>query len=132
MGRGVNRPKHQHWVPQFYLRYFATLESRESDQTQVWIFSKEDTDGDETLTNVRNICGKRYLYSPIGDSGERLWHLEKKLENLETTMGVIWPAIAEDFIDLGDSNIRKALSLFVAVMHLRNPETRKALAACRA
>lgn len=56
-----------------------------------------------------------------------MWHLEKKLENLETTMGVIWPAIAEDFIDLGDSNIRKALSLFVAVMHLRNPETRKAL-----
>lgn len=123
----MNRPKHQHWVPQFYLRYFATLESRDSDQAQVWIFSKDDTDGDEVLTNVRNICGKRYLYSPIGDSGERSWHLEKKLENLETTIGVIWPSIAEDFIDLGDTNIRKMLSLFVAAMHLRNPETRKAI-----
>lgn len=84
-------------------------------------------DGDETLTNVRNVCGKRYLYSPIGDSGERLWHLDKKIQDLETTMGAIWPAIAEGFIDLSDFKIRKGLSLFVAVMHLRNPDTRKAV-----
>ena len=125
----VNRPKHQHWVPQFYLRYFATPESRDGEQAQVWIFSKNDADGDETLTNVRNVSGKRYLYAPLDDSGERLWHLDEKIESLETTMGAIWPAIVEGFIDLGDSTIRKGLSLFVAVMHLRNPETRKAVEA---
>lgn len=121
----VNRPKHQHWVPQFYLNYFATPETRGSDQAQVNIFSKDDTDGDEKLTNVRNVCGKRYLLSPIGDSGERLWRLYEKIERLETMMGDIWPTIAEDFIDLGDPAIRKGLSLFVAIMHLQNFETRK-------
>lgn len=121
----MNRPKHQHWVPQFYLRYFATPESRNSDQPQVWIFSKGDSDGNETLTNVRNVCGKRYLYSPRGDDGERVWHLDEKIEGLETTMGVVWPAIAEGFVDLGSDTVRKALALFVAVMHLRNPETRQ-------
>lgn len=125
--RDLSRPKNQHWVPKFYLRYFATPESRNSEEAQVWIFSKDDADGDETLTNVRNVCGKRYLYTPLDDSGERLWHLDEKIESLETTMGAIWPAIAEGFIDLDDSTIRKGLSLFVAVMHLRNPETRKAV-----
>jgi uncharacterized protein DUF4238 len=67
-----NRSKHQHWVPQFYLRYFATKETRDSDQPQVWIFSKDHTDSDETLTNVRNVCGKRYLYSPVQPTGNEL------------------------------------------------------------
>jgi len=123
----MNRSKHQHWVPQFYLRHFATPESRETDQAQVWIFSKDDEDGDETLTNVRNVCGKRYLYSPVSDSGERVWDLDTKLESLESTMGTIWPSLAEGFVDLADPTLRKGLSLFVAVMHLRNPESRKAV-----
>lgn len=33
-----SRSKHQHWVPQFYLRYFATPESRATKAPQVWIF----------------------------------------------------------------------------------------------
>jgi hypothetical protein len=123
----VNRSKHQHWVPQFYLRHFATPESRDTDQPQVWIFSKDDADGDETLTNVRNVCGKRYLYSPVGDSEERVWDLDTKLEGLESTMGTMWPSLAEGFVDLADPTLRKGLSLFIAVMHLRNPEIRKAV-----
>ena len=123
----MNRPKHQHWVPQFYLRHFATPESRGTNRAQVWIFSKDDEDGDETLTNVRNVCGKRYLYSPVGDSGERVWDLDAKLEGLESTMGTIWPSLAEGVVDLAHPTVRKGLSLFVAVMHLRNPESRKAV-----
>jgi hypothetical protein len=67
-----DRSKHQHWVPQFYLRYFATPNTRHSDEPQVWIFSKDPGDGDETLTNIRNVCGKRYLYSPIQPRGDRV------------------------------------------------------------
>ena len=120
----MNLPKHQHWVPQFYLRHFATPETRGNEDAQVWIFSKEEADGDETLTNVRNVCGKRYLYTPFDESGERVWNFEKKLDGLETTMGLIWPDLANGFIDIGNSTLRKGVSLFVAVMHLRNPEVR--------
>ena len=120
-----NRSKHQHWVPQFYLRYFATRESRDSANPQVWIFSKDSADGDETLTNNRNVCGKRYLYSPAQPDGARRWELDERLERVESLLGQIWPALATDFIQLDDDAIRKGLSLFVALMHLRNPEVRR-------
>jgi hypothetical protein len=123
----MSTPKHLHWVPYFYLRYFATPESRDGKRPQVWIFSKEDADGDEVLTNVRNVCGKRYLYSPLDASGKRNLHLEEKLSHLESVIGRLWPGIADGFIDLSDDAIRKGLSLFVAVMHLRNPEFRRSV-----
>lgn len=119
--------KHQHWVPQFYLRYFATPESRDSKTPQVWIFSKNPEDGDEKLTSVRNVCGKRYLYSPKQLDGTRSWALDDQLNDVETLLGRIWPILATDFVDLSDEHIRKALSLFVAITHMRHPDMRYAI-----
>lgn len=120
-----NNSKHQHWVPQFYLHYFATPESRGSEQPQVWIFSKDPVDGDETLTNVRNVCGKRYLYAPVQPDGQRNWDLDNQLDKLETLLGGIWPELAVGYVSLADGSLRKGLALFVAVMYLRNPEVRE-------
>lgn len=120
-----NRSKHQHWVPQFYLRYFATPESRASASPQVWIFSKDSADGNETLTSIRNVCGKRYLYSPAQPSGERKWDLDDRLERVESSLGQVWSALAGDFVRLDEDAIRKGLALFVSLMHLRNPEVRR-------
>jgi|GEM_PF-1234035 len=119
------KSKHQHWVPQFYLKYFATSESRLTKNPQVWIFSKGESDGDESLTNVRNICGKRYLYSPLLPDGQRNWDLDDRLNNLESLLSRIWSVVASDFVSFSDSSIRKGIALFVAVMYLRNPEMRK-------
>jgi Protein of unknown function (DUF4238) len=120
-----SRPKHQHWVPQFYLRYFSTPATRDSDKPQIWMFSKDPTDGDEKLTSVRNVCGMRYLYSPRLPNGERTWELDDKLNDVEALLGRIWPALATDFVDLDDEHIRKAIALFVAVMHFRHPANRR-------
>lgn len=124
----MNRPKNQHWAPQFYLRHFAIPESRrKKGKARVWIFSKDEADGDEILTTVRAICAEPYLYSPVSESGERGWDLDSKLGDLETELGAIWPTLAEDHMDLGDPVLRKALSLFVAVMHLRHPDNLEAV-----
>jgi len=120
-----NQPKHQHWVPQFYLRYFATPETRHSGKPQIWIFSKDPVDGDEKLTSVRNICGSRYLYSPKQENGERTWELEEKLAGIEALLSQLWPDLADDFVDLGDEYRRKAVALFVAVMYYRHPTIRQ-------
>jgi len=111
-------------VPQFYLRYFSTPESRDTKNPKVWIFSKDSADGDEVLTSVRNVCGKRYLYSPTQLNGERNWELDERIEGLESLLGPIWPALAADFADLSNKSLRKGLALFVAAMHLRNPDVR--------
>ena len=121
----MSHPKNQHWVPRFYLRYFATPETYSSNEPQVWIFSKDENDGNESITNIKNICAKRYLYSPKDDAGRRSWELETKLAGLEATLSIIWEQLSEGFVDLGDQTIRKGLSLFIAVMYLRHPETLK-------
>ncbi len=116
------RTKHQHWVPQFYLNYFATESSRNTSKPQVWMFSKLDSDGDEKLSSVRNVCGQRYLYSPKQVDGQRSWALEEDLGRIETLLGQVWRAIAEDFVDLSDPALRKAISLFLATTHFRHPD----------
>lgn len=120
-----SRSKHQHWVPQFYLRYFATPDSRGTKAPKVWIFSKHDEDGGERLTHVRNVCGKRYLYTPVAADGQRKWDLDDRLGDVETLLAQVWPELAEGYVPLDDDAVRKGLSLFVALMHLRNPAVRE-------
>ena len=69
----ANRPKNQHWVPRFYLRNFATPETRTrgKDESQIWMFSNDERDGNERLTNIKNVCTRRYLYSPTDSAGRR-------------------------------------------------------------
>ncbi len=121
----MNRPKNQHWVPRFYLRYFATPETYSTKEPQVWIFFKDENDGNESITNIKNICAERYLYSPKDDTGRRSWDLETKLGRLETTLSRFWKELAEGFVNLDNQTIRKGLSLFIATMYLRHPETLK-------
>jgi hypothetical protein len=123
----MTRPKHQHWVPQLYLRQFATPETKTEEEAQIWIFSKDGADGEEKLTNIRNVCGKRFLYTPLDEKGKRIWLLDEKITEFEATMGSIWPQIACEFIDLSIPAIRKGISLFVSLMHLRNPEYRRSV-----
>jgi hypothetical protein len=123
--RQRDQSKHQHWVPQFYLRCFATSETRETQTPQVCIFFKREADGDERLTNVRNVCGKRYLYSPRQPDGKRNWVLDDKLNDVEALLGQVWPSLATDFVDLQDEPVRKALALFVSIMHMRHPDVRQ-------
>lgn len=122
--QGMKRPRpvNQHWIPQFYLRGFATSESLRSRRPKVWIFSKHHGGGDPALTNVRNVCAWRYLYSPRNSDGARDWNLELKLGDLETTLAQIWPALSTDFLDLSDASVRKALALFVSITWLRHPD----------
>lgn len=119
------KPINQHWVPKFYLRYFATPETRQTASPQVWIFSKREADGDERLTNVRNVCAKRFLYTPSKEDGSRSWDLENRLGEVETLLSTRWPDFAEGYVALDDKHVRMGLSLFVAIMHLRNPAARE-------
>jgi hypothetical protein len=118
-----NRPKNQHWVPRFYLRQFATPETRERDEAQIWMFSNQDRDGDERLTNIKNVCARRYLYSPVDDSGQRDWALEEQLADLEAHLASLWSVVAAELIDFRQADIRNLVALFVSVIHMRSPDT---------
>lgn len=113
--------KQQHWVPRFYLRFFATPETAEGEEPQAWILSKDE--GEPKLTNIKKVATKNYLYSPKDEAGKRDAEMETKLSNCESLLKKIWPRLASDFADLdGDQSIRKALALFVSLLFLRHPK----------
>lgn len=120
----ANRPKNQHWVPRFYLRHFATpiTRERDKDEAQIWMFSNKERDGDERITNIKNVCTRRHLYSPLDSAGQRDWALEEKLADLEAHLAPLWPALAVEFLDFGHTGIRRSIALFVSVMYLRGPD----------
>ena len=98
-------PRRQHWVPRFYLRFFATPETIEGDDPQVWLLSKDE--GDPVLTNVKNVAARRYLYSPKDERGDRVAELENELADYESVVSRICPQLASDFVDLdGDRSPR--------------------------
>lgn len=122
----MSQPINQHWVPQFYLKHFATPETITTKSPKVWIFLKDKKDGDPSLPklpNIKNVCGKRYLYSPLGIDGQREWALESKLSDLESVLATLWPSLANGYVDFRQHEyIRKLVALFVSVMHLRHPD----------
>lgn len=63
------KAKKQHWVPRFYLQYFAIPETRDTDNPQSWILSKNE--GDPHIVNSKDIAAQRYLYSPQDREGKR-------------------------------------------------------------
>jgi hypothetical protein len=77
----MNKPKRQHWVPCFYLRHFATAETKETSESQVWILSKHE--GDPALTNIKKVANRRYLYSPRSKTLDRSWDIEEDLAEYE-------------------------------------------------
>lgn len=57
--------------------------------------------------------------------GERDWSLDDRLNDVEALLGRVWPKLATDYVDLSEEHIRKALSLFVSVTHMRHPDIRE-------
>lgn len=113
-------PRQQHWVPRFYLRFFATPETADADDPQVWLLSKDK--GDPMLANIKKVATQRYLYSPADEEGRRDAEMECRPADCESAMSGIWPQLATDFVDLdGDQSIRKGLALFISLLFLRHP-----------
>lgn len=73
----MNKPKRQHWVPCFYLRHFATPDTKETDNPLVWVFSKDS--GDPFLTSIKIVAAQTYLDSPRNHAGQLDWTVEKRL-----------------------------------------------------
>jgi len=120
----MNQPKRHHWVPQFYLRWFATPESANGSNPQVYIFHRDN--GEPQLASTRNIAVKNYLYAPLQDkeAKTRDFSLESDLAEFEGIMSRLWPTLANNFVDLGAPTFRKAIALFLATLFLRHPCTR--------
>lgn len=112
--------KKQHWVPYFYLKNWATNESKNKKYPQGWILSINE--GEPQKVNLRDFAAKRYLYSPPDKNGVRSFDTEDKLSDYEDIMSKFWPMISSEFYDFSEgTSIRKAIALFISLLYLRRP-----------
>ncbi|MGE0113228.1 DUF4238 domain-containing protein [Aquabacterium sp.] len=123
----------QHWVPQFYLRTFATSKGGDS----LWVTDvKEVYAGGYKRKKDRahDIALLKHLYSLPRDDGsfhpdrpnDKGWNagVDEVLQKLEADAGRLWKRLQEDpkVVDLSPgSGARVELAIFLASLHLRNP-----------
>ena len=120
MNKSNNIPKNQHWVPQFYLRIFATQETMKTKKPKVWVWDKIKQSSLPAPVSVRNICGQRYLYSPEDPSGIRNSDVENMFSQFEYEAAKLWPYLIKGDVDLTDLSIREFIAKFISALHLRN------------
>jgi hypothetical protein len=104
--------RNQHWVPQFYLKYFATPESADAKHPQIWAFPIDE--GEEILVSTRNVAAKRDLYTLCGSE------VDERLTDLEGFLATYWPRFANQHCAISDA-FKKTLALFISTSYLRHP-----------
>lgn len=113
-------PKNQHWVPQFYLRLFATEDTIKTKSPKVWVWDKSKQSSLEAPLSVRKICGQRYLYSPEDINGERSSDIESMFSQIEDKAASLWPYLIAGDVDLTNQVFREFIANFISILHLRN------------
>lgn len=119
-----NVTKHQHTVPQFYLRQFA------SNDEKIWAFDKQT--GRSFHTSIRNVAGERFFYDSktleevTGDKQA----LEKFLSQLEgyyhNRIGRLLERLRANEYRRLHPETRMTIANFAAVQFLRTKERRTA------
>ncbi|MBM3208928.1 DUF4238 domain-containing protein [Candidatus Shapirobacteria bacterium] len=75
-----NKPTKQHYVPQCYLRAFATKESINNKEPLIWIFPKAERKG--RLDKIKNVLFAKDLYT-LDIGGKKDYSIETSLANVE-------------------------------------------------
>lgn len=76
----INKPTKQHYVPQCYLKAFATPDTVNDKEPLIWIFPKDKRKG--RLDKIKNVLFAKDLYT-IDIGGKKDYSIETSLGNIE-------------------------------------------------
>jgi len=82
-----NKPQRQHYVPQCYLREFATKELSRDKKPMIWIFPKDKRKG--RWDKIDNVLFAKDLYT-IDIGGTKDYSIETSLQNLEGDYATVY------------------------------------------
>lgn len=82
-----NKPTKQHYVPQCYLRAFATADSIADKEPLIWIFPKNERKG--RLDKIKNVLFTKDLYT-LDIGGNKDYSIEKSLGNIEAEYTTVY------------------------------------------
>jgi len=109
-----------HWLPQFYLRHFATPESVHAKNRQVWVYRRGDAQ--PFLTNTKNIGLEAGLYSSSADTADHCYIESEKLAEIESVYAQFWDGLDSTRPPNIDSiQTRENIAAYIALQMYRNP-----------
>jgi hypothetical protein len=109
--------KMQHYVPRFYLSYFAIDPTK--DVPQVYCYGKPDRS--QFQTAITNIAGETYFYEPPGDQP-----FENTLASIEGEFSDAYDKLIDArSLEVLDVNDRSAIAYSIAIQELRTRESRE-------
>ena len=108
-----------HWLPQFYLRHWAS-----DKDNNIWVYPVDGTK--PFKTSPRAVAAEKGLYDPTPSTELKRRDTERQLAEIEATYAKVWP---NKFREAADFETRKNLARFVATLWLRNPDRRPTAAA---
>ncbi|MBM9500276.1 DUF4238 domain-containing protein [Leptospira sp. 201903071] len=116
-----NIPRRHHWIPQFYLEYFAVTESIGTESPEIWCFQRGDTDQAEFKTGIRAVAAKNDLYTKKIE-GSKDTTLESEFADIEGLISQIWKTLAYGSFNFNKSDsYKKGFSPFLGLMLVRHP-----------
>jgi len=108
-----------HWLPQFYLRQWAS-----DEDDKIWVYPVDG--GKPFKTSPRSVAAEKGLYDPTPTTVLNRRDTERQLAEIEATFARVWP---NKFKEAADFETRKNLARFLATLWLRNPSRRPIAAA---
>src|SRR5690349_6185317 len=110
--------RHQHYVPQFYLRYFG------DNQGRVWEYEKQS--GRCSRRAIEDVAAKRDYYSFEEENGEINHQVDVNLQKLESEAAdPLKRLVAGSALTKQD---RFRISTLIALLYLRTPTSRRTAA----
>ena len=111
-------PLHQHYVPQFYLRYFAFSPKKRS---QVYVHDVRK-DNSIFISSIGNIAQERSFYNT--SSGRSA---EQALAEIEGKVSRVWKKLAKGNLNVLSQEDREYIALFVCTMMVRTIATKESM-----
>lgn len=114
----MNSPVRQHWVPKTYLRGFATRETTDIENPQVWVYDLGSSM--EFCSSINNIAVKKHLYTIGANQQEPLYVVEKTLSRIEGYAKPLLNVLARGIFLVEGSEDRKTFAIFLSTLIMRN------------
>jgi Protein of unknown function (DUF4238) len=117
----MSEPKHQHYVPQCYLREFTDPNTPSGQEPYVWIFEKGSKKGKKKAP--KNILSETDIYTLKVKGGKKNYSIEKSLSNIESEYASIFRNKIRNKLPLSEYE-HVIVCLFVACMLQRTTRYR--------
>lgn len=114
----MSDPKNHHYIPQSYLRNFAS--ERKKGHHEVFVKAK---DKEIFNTNIENICSEKYLYTITGVPDDKKNLIENYYAvEIDSAFPTIVDIVTDDKVEEIDAETRKKFISSVLSLYFRTPK----------